>query len=109
MSQTENLPGVRLTFHILSEEEVKVELEWDQENEDSNVPQYLINLLSYIRGDQGVKSVINIYKQACKSLKRKDLYREFTIMLKTMALEKLIEKEAPMISALEVLGKKRMS
>ena len=109
MQQTSNFPGVRLTFHILDENEVNVELEWDQDNQDPNIPQYLVNLISYIRGDQGVKSIVDVYKRACKASKRKDLYREFTIMLKTMALEKLIEKEAPMISALEVLGKKRMS
>jgi hypothetical protein len=103
------LAGVKISFHVLNDSEVIVDMELDDETPEDTVPELLVNLISYVRSDEGLAAVIKIFKKACKSLDRKDLYRTFTILLKTMALQILVDKNEPMISPMEVLGKKRMS
>ena len=106
MSKSNNFPGVRLTFHVINGDDVDIELEWDDEN---LLPESLVGLLAYMRGEEGLANIVDAFKKVCKSTKRKDLYRSFTMLLKSMALQHMVDKDIPMISALEVLGKKRMS
>lgn len=109
MQNKEKFQGLKISFHVLNESEVKVELESDPAAPEEDIPVQFINLLSYIRGEQGLLAMVDIVKDTFKSIKRKDLYRTFSMLLKNLALERLNERDAPMISSMEVLGKKRMS
>lgn len=108
MPEQNKFHGVKIAFHIVDENKIDVELELDSDHTE-HLPQNLVNLLAFIRGQEGLAQTVKIYKDACKSMKRKDLYRDFTTLLKTLALEKMTVKESPMISSMEVLGRKRMS
>lgn len=101
--------ALSIKFTYVSDEEIHYEINLGEDQIVADLPHQLVTLLTFMRSPDSLKELNNLYKKICKDLKDKNLYKDFTDLLKSMALQKLVEKESPMISALEVLGRKRMS
>lgn len=101
--------ALSIKFTYVSNDEIHYEINLGDNQDIDDLPNQLVTLLTFMRSPHSLKELNNLYKKICKDLKNKDLYRNFTDLLKSMALQKLVEKETPMISPLEVLGRKRMS
>lgn len=104
----ESKSALSIKFTYVSDEEVHYEMDLGNSSA-KDLPYQLVTLMTYMRSADSLRSLNNLFKKICKDLKDKNLHRDFTDLLKTMALQKLVEKESPMISSLEVLGRKRMS
>jgi hypothetical protein len=109
MPQQKRLPGLRFSIEAYSENQFKIGLEWDQD-EDIDISTCLISLLAYARSPDALKDTIAIYKKACRKMKRKDLFDDFMVQLKNLTSENIaMNTNTPMISPMEVLGKRRLS
>lgn len=106
---SESKSGLSLKFTYVSDAEIHYEIDLGEEQDLEGLPNQMVTILTYIRSNESLKELNSMYKRICKDLKSKDLYQEFCDLLKSMALQKLMDKSAPMISPLEVLGRKRMS
>ena len=105
----ESKSGLSIKFTYISDAEIHYEVDLGEYQDLEGLPNQMVTILAYIRSNEAIKELNSIYKKICKDLKSKDLYKEFCDLLKSMALQKLMDKSAPMISPLEVLGRKRMS
>ena len=106
---SESPSGLSIKFTYLSDNEIHYAIDLGEGIAPEDLSNQLFMLLTYMRSPASLKELTTLYKKICKNLKDKDLYRDFTDLLKAQALQKLVEKESPMISSLEVLGRKRMS
>lgn len=107
MSESKSALSIKFTY--ISDNEIHYAIDLGDGVAPEDLSNQLFTLLTYMRSAESLKEITSLYKKICKNLKDKNLYRDFTDLLKAQALQRLVEKESPMISSLEVLGRKRMS